>query len=158
MFGASVWYPLVRTRTHKASFGSNDKIFWIGIEGFCNEVLTHLWSIGISSIDQVDAQFKGAAQDCDGFLLVCRWSPDALTGEAQCTEAQTVDLEVSTNGKYPASFRWSLSCILHCRFLSSLIRSCCFKQPLGVSHSVKSVYPSMGNDKSTKIFSSGSLV
>src|SRR5258708_39950265 len=121
MFRASVWYPLVRTRTHKASFGSNDKIFWIGIEGFCNEVLTHLWSIGISSIDQVDTQFKGAAQDCDGFLLVGWWSPDALTGDAHGTEAQPIDLEVSTNGQHPTRFRRSLSCMLHyCFLLTSL--------------------------------------
>src|SRR5216683_986294 len=137
MFGTSVLRPLIRASTQDAPLGRDDKVFRIGIEGFCDEVLTHLWSIGISSIDQVDAQFYGAAQDCDGFLLVCRWSPLALTSEAHCTEAQAVDLEVSTNGKYPASFRRSLSCILHCRFLSSLTRLCCFKQPLGVSHPVK---------------------
>src|SRR5260370_7168094 len=100
MFGASVWYPLVRTRTHKASFGSNDKTFWIGIERFCNEVLTHLWSIGVSSINQVDAKFKAAAQHCDGFLLICRSPPDAFTGEAHCTEAHATHLELSTNSKY----------------------------------------------------------
>src|SRR5260370_16439376 len=137
MFGASVLSPLIRASSQDAPLGRDDKVFRIGIEGFCNEILTHLWSIGIRSIDQIDAQFKGAAQDCDGFLLVRRWSPDAFTGEAHCTEAQTIDLEVSTKGKYPASFRRSLGCILHCRFLSSLIRSCCFKQPLGVSHPFK---------------------
>src|SRR6266699_3833735 len=98
MFGASVRNPLVRTGTQKATFGSDDEIFWIGVERFCNEQFTYLWPIGISSIDQIDAQFKGAAQDCDSLLLIRWWSPDAWTCEAHSTEAQTIDLEVSTNG------------------------------------------------------------
>src|SRR5258708_17184245 len=109
--------PYVRTRTHIATFGRDDKIFRIGVEGFCNEQLTYLWSIGVSSIDQVDTQFKGAAQDCDGFLLVRWWSPDTWAGEAHCTKAQAIDLEVSTNGKHPTRFRRSLGGMLHSRFL-----------------------------------------
>src|ERR1700694_3452779 len=121
MFGASVGYPLVRTRTHKSSLGRNDKIFRIGIEGFCNEQLTYLWSIGVSGIDQVDTQFKCAAQNRDSFLFVGWWSPDTFTGDAHSTEAQSIDLEVATNGKHPTRFRWPLSCILHFHFLLCLV-------------------------------------
>src|SRR2546425_9223350 len=126
MLGASVGYPLIRARTYKTTFGSNDKIFRIGVEGFCNEQLTDLWSIGVSSVDQVDTQFEGAAQDCDALLLVGRWSPDAWAGEAHGTEAQTIHGQIAANGKCPAGCGGPLS--LHCRFLL-LIRSQCFKQP-----------------------------
>src|SRR2546429_5458480 len=71
----------------------------------------------VSSIDQVDTQFKGAAQDCDGFWLVGRRAPDAFPGEAHGTEAQTIDFQIATNGKHPAGFRRSMRGTLHCRFL-----------------------------------------
>ena len=61
MLGTSVGYPLVRARTQIATFGSNDKIFRIGVEGFCNEQLTYLWSIGVSSIDTEHLCQRGRA-------------------------------------------------------------------------------------------------
>src|SRR5437588_11386248 len=121
MFGASVWYPLVRARTHIASFGGNDKISRIGIEGFCNEQLTYLWSIGVSGIDQVDTQFKCAAQNLDSFLFVGWWSSDSFTGDAHSTAPQTIDLQVATNGKHPTRFRRPSRCILHFHFLLCLV-------------------------------------
>src|SRR5438132_11003165 len=123
---ASVGYSLIRARTYKATFGSNDKIFRIGVEGFCNEQLTDLWPIRVSSIHQVDTQFEGAAQNCDALLLVGRWPPDAWTGETHGTEAQTIYGQIAANGKCPAGCGGPLS--LHCRFLL-LIRSQGFKQP-----------------------------
>src|SRR5579864_3033282 len=117
MLGASVGDPLVRARTQKATLGSNDKIFRIRVERFCNEQLTYLWSVGVSSIDQVDTQFKGTAQDCDGFMFVGRWSPDARACQAHGTVAQTIHGQIAANGKCPAGCSRSLSFLLHCRFL-----------------------------------------
>src|SRR2546423_6122871 len=121
MFGASVGYPLVRAWAHIASFGGNDKISRIRVEGFCDEQLTYLWSIGVSGIDQVDTQFKRAVQNRDRFLFVGWWSPDTFTGDAHSTEAQTIDLEVVPNGKHSTRFRRPLSCILHFHFLLCLV-------------------------------------
>src|SRR5713226_10153072 len=104
MLGSSFGYPLERAGTLKATFGSNNKIFRIGVEGFCNKQLTYLWSIRVSGIDQVDAQFKGAAQGCDGFWYVCWGSPVASTGVGICTEAQPLAFAASTNIKNPPSF------------------------------------------------------
>src|SRR5258708_6185772 len=104
MLGSSLGYPLEGAGTHKATFGINNNISRIWVEGVFNKHLTYLWSIRVSGIDQVYAHFKCAAQGCDGFWYVCWWSPDAFTGDAHCTEAQTIDLEVSTNSKHPTSF------------------------------------------------------
>src|SRR5260370_9298072 len=103
MLGSSFGYPLERAGTLKATFGSNNKIFRIGVEGFCNKQLTYLWSIRVSGIDQVEAQFKGAAQGCDGFWNVCWWSPDAFTGVADWSGPRPTALYVSANSNHPTS-------------------------------------------------------
>ena len=77
--------------------------FRIRVERFCNERLGYLWSVGVSGIEQVHSQFKGAVQDSDGFLLISWWSPDARACEAHCAEAETIHCQVSANGKL---FHW----------------------------------------------------
>src|SRR5215467_7667014 len=74
MFWASICGPSIGSCTQEAAFGGDDEIFRIGVERFCDERLTHFWSVGVSRIDQIHPQFKGAVQDSDGFLLV-RWRP-----------------------------------------------------------------------------------
>src|SRR2546429_6796531 len=54
----------------------------------------------VSSIDQVDTQFKGAAQDCDGFWLVGRRAPDAFPGEAHGTEADRKSTRLNSSHGY----------------------------------------------------------
>ena len=113
MFGASVLWPLVGACTQKPPFGRDDQIFRRRVESFCDERLTHFWSVGVSGIYQIHAQFKGAAQNSDSFLLV-RWrSPDAWACQAHGSEAETIDCQVSANRKGSAGSGGLLSNLLH---------------------------------------------
>src|SRR5581483_5785105 len=113
MLRMPIRWPLVGAGTQKAAFSSDNKILRVGVEGFSDKRLAHLWPIGISGIYQVNAQIKGAAQDSNGFLLVRRWSPDTRTGDTHRAKAQAIDLQISTDGKRSTGFRRSSGCILH---------------------------------------------
>src|SRR5579859_708160 len=113
MFGTPVLRPLIRACTQETAFGGDDKVFRIGVESFCDERLTHFWSVGVSRIYQIHSQFKRAVQDSYGFLLIRRWSPDAWTCQAHGSEAETIHCQVSANDQCSTGCSGSLICLLH---------------------------------------------
>src|ERR1700730_336852 len=120
MFGAPVLWPPVRACTQETAFGGEDQVFRIGVEGFCDERLTHFWSVGVSRIYQIHSQCKGAVQDSYGFLLILWRSPDARACKAHSSEAETIYRQVPSNGECPAGCSGSLGCVLHTP-ISSLV-------------------------------------
>ncbi len=62
MFGTGVVGPLARTRPLPTALGGNDESRGIWIEGFSNQFFGNGGAVGVGGIDEIDAQFDGAAQ------------------------------------------------------------------------------------------------
>ena len=86
MLGLSVFNPAVGAGTIEAALGGDDEIRWIRMQGFGNDFLADPWPVGIGCVDEVDAEFDGAAQNSNGFGAIGRLTPDAVTGDAHGAE------------------------------------------------------------------------
>jgi hypothetical protein len=65
------------------------------VKGLCNQQLAGLWSIGISRVDEVDAELNGTSQNFAGVITIRRPTPNALAGDAHRAKAKPVDGKIA---------------------------------------------------------------
>ena len=65
------------------------------MQGFCNQQFACFWSIGISRVDQVDAELDGTAQNFEGVSTISGPTPNALSSDTHRTKAKPVDRQIA---------------------------------------------------------------
>ena len=65
------------------------------MKGLCNQQLAGLWSIGVSCVDQVDAELNGTSQNFAGVITIRRPAPNALAGDTHRAKAKPVDRKIA---------------------------------------------------------------
>ena len=95
VFGAGVVGPLAGSDALPTSLGGDDKIGGVGMEGFRDEFFCDVGAVGVGSIDEIHAEIDGAMEDADGFEAIFRRAPDASSGDAHGSIAETVNDEIA---------------------------------------------------------------
>jgi hypothetical protein len=67
------------------------------MERFGNELLTYVRAVGVSRVDEVDAELNDPAQYGSGLVAIRRVAPDPSTGDPHRSEAQPVDRHGTAN-------------------------------------------------------------
>src|SRR5580698_3594443 len=99
MFRAGVVGPLAGSRALPTAFGRDDQAGGVGIESLGDQFFRGAWAIGVSSVDQVAAQFDSSSQRRQGRSLVGWRTPDTRPSDAHGSVAQAVDGEVASYGE-----------------------------------------------------------
>ena len=110
----SVVLPDAGTVAHPADLGGDHEARWIRAEGLGDQILRSLGTVRVGRVNEVDAQFHGAAQrgECAG--NVGRKAPDSLAGDAHGAVAQAVHRQVAADGDGSGLRRGQLvGCGLH---------------------------------------------
>ncbi len=71
----------------------------VRMQRFADQFLGDIRAVGVGGVDEVDAEFDGAAQDADAFVAVVGRTPDTLAGQAHGAESQAVDREVAADAE-----------------------------------------------------------
>ena len=99
VFGASDREPLVRTLAGEPGFGGDNEAFRVGSKRFTDQAFAHFWSIGVGGVDEVDAQFHGAAEHLAAGVGIFGLAPDAGSRDAHGAKTKPVDGEVAAEGE-----------------------------------------------------------
>src|SRR5579862_256543 len=83
--------PLVWSWTIPAALGRNDQSFWIRIKGFGNQLFTHMRTVRIRRINEVDVQLYRPAQNRERTFPILWRTPDAVAGETHRSKTQTIN-------------------------------------------------------------------
>src|SRR5262250_2183462 len=75
MLRISVFRPAIRAAAVESAFRGNNEARGVRVKGFGDDLLAHIWAVGIGSINEVDAEIHGALEDLDCFVAVCRFAP-----------------------------------------------------------------------------------
>lgn len=87
--------PCIGTLTGEAALRGNDSSLLVGSEGFADEALADRRAVGIGGVNEIDAEFDGAAQDFVGVFRAFEFAPDTIANNAHGAESKTVDIEVA---------------------------------------------------------------
>ena len=88
--------PLIWARSIPATLGRDDQSFWIRKQGFGNQFLADMGTVGIGSIDEVDLHLNRFAENREcGFAIRGR-TPDAFAGKAHSSKAKTMDRKLTS--------------------------------------------------------------
>src|SRR6516162_4655464 len=117
--------PLIRPGTLPTTFGGDHKISRIGEQRLGNQLFTHVWTVGISRIDKVHAQFHSSTKHGQGRLAILGRSPNALTSETHGAEAE------ATNGKLATKIDHSSRVCRDCVRLHEILQILNFNFCLG---------------------------
>ena len=96
--------PDVRAGPQQSRLGRDHQPV-IGMQRLANDVLGDVGAVGVGGVDEVHAQFDGAAQHPDAFVAVGGRAPHALAGQAHCAEAEPVDGQVAAEGERAGCLR-----------------------------------------------------
>ena len=91
--------PFVGPGAQQTGLGRDDDAVGIRVQRLADQFLGYVRAVGVRGVDEVDAEFDGAAQNADAFVAVGGRAPDALTGQAHGAESQAVDGEVAADGE-----------------------------------------------------------
>ena len=105
MLGPAVGIPLARPRPLEPTFGRDHELFGIGVQGFGDQALADLRSVGIGGVDEIDAQLERPAQHPLAFLPIGRLAPDPLPGETHRPETEAIDRHVAADVDRPGERR-----------------------------------------------------
>ena len=88
----------------KTDLGGDPQAVPVGVQGLGQELLADVRPEGIGGVNEVNAEFDGAADDGDGGLAVRRFAPDAVPDNAHGAESEAVDgpqvLEADRGGHF----------------------------------------------------------
>ena len=91
--------PLVLTGSQEPGLGGDDEAVPIRVQCFADQFLGHVGPVGVRGVEEVDAEFDGAAQDANGFGAVVGRAPDAVARQTHGPESEPVDGEVAADGE-----------------------------------------------------------
>ena len=80
----------------------------VRVQRFADQFLGDIRAVGVGGVDEVDAEFDGAAQDANAFVAVVGRTPDTLSGQAHGAESQAVHCEVAADAECSRSLSGTL--------------------------------------------------
>ena len=83
--------PLSGSGADQPGLGGDDQALGVGVESLADQVLAHVWTVGIRGVDEIHAELDRPAQDADALLAVGRLAPDAPAREPHGPETQAVE-------------------------------------------------------------------
>src|SRR5688500_14954071 len=96
LFRPAVGVPASRARTGEAALGGDDQALRIGMQRLGDQRLVGLRPVALGGIEEVHAQFGGAAQHPVRVLAVARLAPDVVVVDhAHGAETEAVDFELA---------------------------------------------------------------
>jgi hypothetical protein len=95
--GASHVLGFGRALAGDATLGGNDQTLGIWVKSFCDQPLGDLRTVGVGGVDQVDAEFNGAAQHPAGCGGIGRFAPRALAHKAHSSVAEPVNGQIAAD-------------------------------------------------------------
>ncbi len=66
MLGATVFGPAIGAGAIEAALGGDDEAVGIGMKGFGDELFGDVRAVGVGGVDEIDAEFDGAAENANG--------------------------------------------------------------------------------------------
>src|ERR1019366_4290037 len=81
--------PRVRTDAQESGLG-RDLDVPVRVERLADQLLGDVGPVGVGGVDEVDAEFHGAAQDRATLVGILRRSPNPFSGNAHRAEAKTI--------------------------------------------------------------------
>ncbi len=90
--GATTGMPGVRPSPEQAGLGSDDGAVRVGMYRLADQLLRDVRTVGVGSVEEVDAELDGSAEHPDRLVVICRRSPDAGTGQTHRAKPEAVDL------------------------------------------------------------------
>ena len=90
IFGTPERMPLTGACAHQTTLRGNQNVL-VGMKCLVDQVLGNIGTVGISSVNEIDAEFWQMRQRAQAFLAVRRFAPDALAGDLHRSEAETID-------------------------------------------------------------------
>jgi hypothetical protein len=85
-----------------AAFGGDDQAGGVGQQGFGDEALGDLRSVGVRRVEERYAEFDGAAQNATSIARVCRFAPCAIAHEPHSAVAQAMHGQIAADLKSAA--------------------------------------------------------
>jgi len=101
MFRAAVFDPLVGAGALESTLGGDYQVGGIRMQRFGDELFADVGAVGVGGVDEVDAEFDGAAQDVDGFGVILGRTPNAFSGDAHGAKTETMDVEIVADAEVP---------------------------------------------------------
>src|SRR4051812_8560694 len=99
MFGSTVWHPLSGSWTSQSAFGRDNESLRVGMKRFCDQQLTCVGSVCVSSVNQVDPELDCSPQDFECICSIERPTPDALSGNAHGTKTEPTNSQIAAQCK-----------------------------------------------------------
>src|SRR5262245_45086405 len=116
MFRAGVVGPLPRSWTIPSALGGDHKILRIRRQCFSNQFFANVRTIGVSRVDEVDAQLNRTAQYRERRSRILGWTPDSLASDTHGSETETANGQFPTQRNGSAEIReWTCCFFLHIR-------------------------------------------
>src|SRR6202166_178839 len=112
----SVLYPFVGTRAVETALGGDYQACGIRIQRLRDNLFTHMRSIGVSGVDEVDSQFHSTPQNANGLGPICGLSPNSGSSDSHRAESQARNTEIASDQEFAGFFSGRLIS-LHCKFL-----------------------------------------
>ena len=97
VLGTPVRDPLSGPRSDEPAFGGDHQILRVRVQRLRDQSLAYLRTVGIGSVDEVDAELEQPAQHALAFLAVGWFSPDSLSGDAHGAERKAIDRKVTAD-------------------------------------------------------------
>ncbi len=67
------------------------------MQGLCDQLFADSGTVGVSGVDEVDAELDRPTQYRQGTVVVGGWSPDALAGDLHRPVAESMDRQVAAD-------------------------------------------------------------
>src|SRR5580700_10323204 len=100
VFWLSLFNPYVGTRPVKAALGGDHQALGIRVQCFGYDFFTHVRTIGVRGVDEVDSQFDSAPQNPDGLSPICRLAPNSISSDSHRAESQARNPKIVSNQEF----------------------------------------------------------
>src|SRR5579884_2418646 len=104
MFGTGIVRPMTWRGTIPSALGCDDQVLGVRVEGLCDQFFADAGAIRVCGIDEINAEFHSATQDCNSGFAIFGWTPDSRARDPHCSIAKTVDRF------FPAEFNRTCRC------------------------------------------------
>ena len=94
---ASDGQPLIWALARKAAFGCDDDALCVGSQCLADELFAYVRTVGVGSVDEVDAEFDDVSQNFLGAFDIFGLAPDPVAGDPHCPVSHAIDGEIPAN-------------------------------------------------------------
>src|SRR5262245_49366362 len=102
MLGSSILNPLVWTRAVETSLCRDHQPGRIRVQRFSNNLFTHVGTVGVRGVNEIDSQFDRALQYTYRFGTIGWLTPDSVARDAHSAETKTIDTKIASDRELAA--------------------------------------------------------